>query len=268
MTTEDRSALADASGAPTLVLLSGMLGDESLWRGVLQRLDPLTKPLCLRSDSGATVGAVAAAVLDAAPPSFALAGHSFGGIVALEVQRLAPHRVARLALLSASGRPGSTAQKEGWSTLRERTLAGEFSTVVEELAILTLPQHHRTPELVAQGVAMSHVVGASGLLRQLAAQGDRPDSLPRLAGIDVPTAVVIGELDEVCPPDLQHEVARTIPGAVTHIISGAGHMSPLEAPDQVAQVLRTWLSAATAPRHPGTRDSRSRSRFPRDKESQ
>lgn len=268
MRKEDRSALADASGAPTLVLLSGMLGDESLWRGVLQCLDSPTEPLCLRSDSGATVGAVAAAVLDAAPSSFALAGHSFGGVVALEVQRRAPHRVARLALLSASARSGSTAQQEGWSALRARTLAGEFATVAEELAAATLPPRHRTPELLAQNLAMAHVVGASGLLRQLAAQAVRPDSLPGLAGIAVPTTVVIGELDEVCPPDLQHEVASNIPGAVTQVITGAGHMSPLEAPEQVAQVLRTWLSAATAPRHPGTRDSLGPSRFPPDKESQ
>ncbi|MEO6999197.1 MAG: alpha/beta fold hydrolase [Terracoccus sp.] len=269
MTAENRAALATAPGASTLVLLSGMLGDESLWRGVLQRLDPLTEALCLRSDSRSTVGEVAAAVLDTAPSSFALAGHSFGGIVALEVQRQAPDRVVRLALLSASARAGSPAQQEGWAALRSRTLAGEFTTVAAELAVATLPAHHRTSELVAQNLAMADVVGSAGLLRQLTAQVTRPDSRPRLAGIAIPTTVVIGESDEVCPPGLQHEVARSIPGAVTEVIAGTGHMSPLEAPDEVAEVLRTWLSATTTPQHPVTDRTHNPShpRCPHDEES-
>lgn len=250
MTTENGSAPAIASGAPSLVLLSGMLGDESLWRGVLRRLGLTAAGICLRSDSRSTVREAAEAVLDATPSSFALAGHSFGGIVALEVQRQAPDRVVRLALLSASARAGSPAQQEGWSALRSRTLAGEFSVVAAELAVATLPAHHRTPELVAQNLAMAFVVGSSGLLRQLAAQVTRPDSRTGLAAIAVPTMVVIGERDEVCPPALQYEVASRIPGAVTEVIAGAGHMSPLEAPDEVAEVLRRWLSAATTPRHP------------------
>lgn len=130
---------------------------------------------------------------------------------------------------------------------------GEFTTVAAELAAATLPAHHRTPENVEQNLAMAIAVGSSGLLRQLAAQAGRPDSRPGLATIAVPTTVVIGDHDEVCPPDLQREVASGIPGAVTEFIAGAGHMSPIEAPQQVAEVLRTWLSAPAAPRHPVTR---------------
>ena len=262
MTTENGSASASPAAAPGLVLLSGMLGDESLWRGVLARLDPATEPLCLRSDSGDTVHEVAAAVLDAAPPTFALAGHSFGGIVALEVQRQAPQRVVRLALLSASARAGSPAQQRSWSVLQSRTLAGEFATVAGELAVATLPTHHRGPDLMAQNLAMSRTVGACGLLRQLAAQGARPDSRPGLVSIAVPTTVVIGERDQICPPDLQHEVASSIPGAVTAVLADVGHMSPLEAPDAVAAALRAWLLPAAGQRHPPTRST-----FPEDEES-
>ena len=249
MTAENGSGSPAASAGPALVLLSGMLGDESLWAGVLERFDATNEVLCLRSDSGSTVRQVAQAVLDSAPGSFALAGHSFGGIVALEVQRQAPHRVVRLALLSASARPGSLAQQRNWSAIRSRASAGEFATVAQELALATLPPHHRTPGLVAHNLAMAEVVGAAGLLRQLTAQADRPDSRPTLAGIAVPTLVAVGERDEVCPPDLQHEVADGIPGSRTVTITGAGHMSPLEAPDEVANAMRRWLARADVHRH-------------------
>lgn len=230
----------------SLVLLSGMLGDESLWRGVLERLGPTHDVICLRTDAASTVADLAAGALAAAPPTFALAGHSFGGIVAFEMYRQAPHRVLRLALLSASARPGSSAQQQSWSSLRARTLSGDFIAVANDLAVATLPAHHRTPELMALTTAMAHVVGPTGLLRQLAAQATRPDSRPTLATIDVPTLVAIGLQDEVCPPDLQHEVARCIPGAATEVMASAGHMSPLEAPGEVARVLRAWWSASTA----------------------
>ena len=230
-----------------LVLVSGMLGDESLWRGVIERFEPTHDILCLRSDAGSTVADLAAGALAVAPPTFALAGHSLGGIVALEMQRQAPHRVLRLALLSASARPGSPAQQESWSTLRSRALRGDFTAIANDLAVATLPAHHRTPSLLAHALAMANVVGPTGLLRQLAAQATRPDSRPTLAAIDVPTMVVIGVHDEVCPPDLQHEVAKSIPGAVTELIASAGHLSPLEAPDEVAMLLHRWWSAASAP---------------------
>ncbi len=252
----------------SLVLMSGMLGDESLWRGVLERLGSTHDVLCLRTDADSTVGEVAARALVAAPPTFALAGHSFGGIVALEMQRQAPHRVLRLALLSASARPGSSAQQESWSALRARTLSGEFIAVANDLAVATLPAHHRTPELMALTSAMAHVVGPTGLLRQLAAQSTRPDSRPTLATIDVPTLVAIGLHDEVCPPDLQHEVARCIPGAVTEVMASAGHMSPLEAPGEVARVLRAWWSAAASTASDRPLDQQPEpSGWPADKES-
>ena len=50
---------------------------------------------------------MAAGVLAAAPERFALAGHSLGAIVALEIVRQAPQRVTRLALLNASARPAT-----------------------------------------------------------------------------------------------------------------------------------------------------------------
>lgn len=227
-----------------------MLGDETLWRGVLDRLDCTTDVRCLRSDVGRTVGEVAAAVLDAAPESFALAGHSFGGIVALEMQRQAPHRILRLALLSASARSGSPEQQTNWSDLRSRTSSGEFAAVAQELAVATLPSHRQEPELIGENLAMARAIGPSGLLRQLAAQATRPDSRAALSSVNVPTVVVIGQDDKVCPPHLQHEVASGICGSVTQLLPGVGHMSPLEAPDEVAAALDTWLSSretTTAP---------------------
>lgn len=245
MTTVEMTTQESSPTRPCLVLLSGTLGDETLWQEVVERLGSSITTVCLRTDTGTSVREIAQATLAAAPAVFSLAGHSFGGIIALEMQRLAPARVERIALLNASGRVGSRAQQEGWSDTRDRILEGEFVAVSQELAHATLPEHHRQAGLIERNMSMARAVGAAGFLRQLQAQASRPDSLCALADITVPTMVVIGSADEMCPPERQHEVARLVPNSATRVISGAGHMVPLEAPEEAAELLRFWLSTET-----------------------
>lgn len=237
----------DADGAETLVLLSGMLGDETLWSAVVDGLSRDVPTLCLRSDTAATVREDAASVLAVAPQRFALAGHSFGAIVALEVFRQAAGRVTRIALASASARAGSPAQQQAWSSMRQRCESGGYAEVAAELSETTLPAFRRDAALVDRGLAMATTVGVQGFLNQLAAQATRPDSRPTLAAIDVPTLVLIGTHDEICPPALQAELAEGIPHAATVRLPGVGHMSPLEAPDAVADALNAWLATGPTP---------------------
>src|SRR4051794_31005612 len=59
-----------------------------------------------------TMDAIAGRILAAAPPRFALLGLSMGGYIALTIMRMAPERVARLALLDTSARPDRPEQTE------------------------------------------------------------------------------------------------------------------------------------------------------------
>jgi pimeloyl-ACP methyl ester carboxylesterase len=84
---------------PVLMMLPGLLCNEITWAAQVAALPRLqcVVPSYGRLDS---IGAMARSVLVAAPSErFALAGHSMGGRVALEVMRLAPHRGERIALL-------------------------------------------------------------------------------------------------------------------------------------------------------------------------
>jgi pimeloyl-ACP methyl ester carboxylesterase len=219
-----------------------MLGDDRVWGDVAAELSDVAQPSFPRIDQHDTIASMAAAVLTEAPERFALAGHSLGGIVALELLRQSPERVTRLALVNTSGRDASATQLESWATMVTRTKAGEFGEVAAELGHATLPEAHRGAELAARNTAMAETVGADGFLRQLAAQATRPDSRPTLQGVGVPTLVVTGALDHVCPPALQQELAGAIRGSRHVVIADAGHMSPLETPHEVAQALRVWLA--------------------------
>lgn len=231
-----------ASRAP-LVLLPGMLGSPALWEEVAATLvgrGHTVRPA--RIDLDDTIADMAQTVLVTAPPRFAVAGHSLGAIVALEIVRQAPHRVSALALLNANARPPSPAQLAAWSDQRAQVCAGGFAGVAGDLASANLPADRRDdPELVARVVAMSREIGRSGFVRQLAAQATRPDSRPSLPAITCPVLIVSGADDGVCPPCLQHELASAIAGSKLVSIPSCGHMSPIEAPAAVADALDVWL---------------------------
>ncbi len=231
------------SGRAPLVLLSGMLGDEHLWDDVSAALADIAVPWPLRIDLDDSVAAMAESVLAAAPPRFALAGHSLGAIVGLEIVRRASHRVTHLALLNASARAADAAQLAVWARWGEQLRDGAFDRLARELAASTLgPARRDEPALAQRNAAMAATVTQSGFARQLAAQATRPDSREHLAAITVPTLVVSGTADDVCPPVRQEELVELCPAATLVSVDG-GHMLPLEAPADVADALRAWLAA-------------------------
>lgn len=231
------------SGGLPLVLLAGQLGDVSVWDDVVPALPPGGRYVALRIDLDDSIPAMAASVLAAAPARFALAGHSLGGIVALEISRLAPERVDRLALLNASGRGASEAQLAAWSALTDRLEDGDFDSVVGDLEVENLLPDH--PDRERHGIRwrrMARTVGPDGLRRQLRAQATRPDSLPTLDRLRMPTLVVSGSADTVCRPELQAELVAGLPAARHVTLDGAGHMTPLTDAPAVAATLSRWLA--------------------------
>src|SRR5262245_34836681 len=109
-----------------LILLPGLLCDRALWAHQTEFLADIAETSVpdLGLDDG--VEAMAARVLAAAPPRFALAGLSMGGYVAHAVMRAAPDRVTRLALLDTSARPDTEEQKSRRRGLIQLAEIGKF----------------------------------------------------------------------------------------------------------------------------------------------
>jgi 4-hydroxy-2-oxoheptanedioate aldolase len=238
---------AVAGDGPTrrepLVMLAGMLGDATVWDGVAAELLDVAAAKFARIDLDETISEMAASVLATAPDRFALAGHSLGAIVALEIARQAPERVTRVALVNASGRGPSAEQQQAWAATIERVEAGEFRRIAAELARRTLPVARRDDrELVAANEKMAYAVAAEGMRRQLRAQQTRTSYLDAVGQITVPVLIVSGGLDDVCPPERQREILAHCPHARLVEVADAGHMLPLEEPAVLAAHLRTWLS--------------------------
>lgn len=228
-------------GLPPLLLLPGTACDHELWSDVMPALAAVASPRVARIDLDDSVAGMAATVLASAPPRFALAGHSQGAIVCLEILRQAPLRVTRVALLNASARPPDERQLESWAGLRDRAEGDGFARLAHDLAAAGVPAPGGVRDRVE---AMAYRMGPAALVRQLRAQATRPDGRPHLGAIGCPALVVAGAQDEVCPPALQRELAAGIQSAGYEVIEGCGHFAPLEHPARVAALLARFMADA------------------------
>jgi pimeloyl-ACP methyl ester carboxylesterase len=189
------------------------------------------------------MAAVAAAVLETAPPRFALAGLSMGGYVALELWRQAPGRIVKLALLDTQARADAAPAAEVRKRMIELGEDGKLDKIHEALwPRLVSPgrREDRALEIVVR--RMLQEVGAAAFVRQQRAILGRPDSRATLPTIAVPTLVLVGSEDQLTPPDLAREMASAIAGANLVMVPGAGHLSSLEKPDAVTAALAGWLA--------------------------
>ena len=224
------------------VLIPGLLCDAALWAAPMAALASTVRFAVPDLSPDGEIGAMAEAVLANAPPRFAVAGFSMGSVVALEIMRRAPGRVARLALLSANYHKVEPNVAHHLSAAIDGIRAGEFDDYLEHAyPLYVAPDRIDDAELKATFKAMGRRQGPEAAIREihaLMAIGDYADLLPRIA---CPTAVVGSALDQRTPPHLHREIAAAIPGAVLTLVEGSGHFTLLEKPDTTTAALAAWL---------------------------
>lgn len=227
-----------------LLLLSGLLCDERLWRDQIADLADLADPVVADLTCDDDFEAMARRALARMPERFALAALSMGGYAAFAIFRIAPERVTRLALFDTSARPDTHEQARRRRGLMALARGGHFRGVTPRLLPSLLhPDKLGDAALVEAVMAMAERVGREAFIRQQAAILRRPDSRPQLGRIRVPTLVAAGEADQLTPRDRIEEIAAGIPGAVLHIIPGSGHLPTMEQPALTSALLAQWILA-------------------------
>ena len=226
-----------------LVLLPGTLCDERLFAHQIEHLTDVASVEVGEITTADTITGMAAAVLDRAPSRFALVGLSLGGIVAIEIMRIAPERISNLALLDTNHNPPTPSQVTSWELFEELTRTGRFEDVTRRYLLDSL-LHDKTPESIALVLDLAAGVGPERFLIQNAAQLTRPDNRHVLPTISAPTLVLCGREERVCPVSVHEELAAAIPGAKLVVIPGAGHFSTIDQPELVTQAMLSWLVAS------------------------
>jgi pimeloyl-ACP methyl ester carboxylesterase len=193
-----------------------------------------------------TIGLMEALALKEA----SLLGHSLGGFIAQEVAVARPDLVGRLVLASTNhggsnvvpmtpealevltNREGDPVElvKRGIQVSTAPGFAQEHPRVVKELMDYRFTSPVPPPQYQAQ------VFAGAGMASLTEEQIEK-----RMAAIQAPTLILFGEHDNVVPPGNADLMAQKMPRARVEIIPGAGHIFPIEKPEETMAVVAAFL---------------------------
>lgn len=238
---QGKRVFAAITGAepPDMVLVHGAGGDHSIWDGVLAGVErglAFDLPGHGRSEGPAleTIAAMAdwlALALDAAGlVDTAVAGHSMGALVALELAVRHPRRVTALALLGAAA--AMPVHEDLLKAARD-----DLPAAAALIAKWGFARDAADPVMVdrtRQGLeASSPGVLHTGLTACNAYSG----GLSSARRVSSPAVVIIGSLDRMSPPEAGMALSEAIPGGTPVVLVGAGHMMMVEQPEAVVKAL-------------------------------
>lgn len=258
----------DAGAGPAILFVHGHPFDHTMWSPQIEAL--ASRSRCVAPDLcgyGRSEGRPHRVLLDEMALDLlhlldalevdraVVCGLSMGVQVALDLVRLAPDRVAGLALAAGSARAESPEGVAGRRALADRTEAeGTLDGYVDEHLSKFFSAESATsrPDAVSFLEAMMRRCPPSGAAAALRGRALRRDHRSILGSIDAPAVVVCGDADAFTTGEEARELAGGIPGAELVWLPGVGHMPNLERPDDFNGALerlrlRAWEGRDSAP---------------------
>ncbi|MEM9128372.1 MAG: alpha/beta fold hydrolase [Pseudomonadota bacterium] len=225
-----------------LVLIPGMMCDARLFSPQIKALSGLRDIYHASLARPGGISVTAQALLETAPPSFALCGLSMGGIVAMEILRQAPERVDRIALLDTNPLAERDDVKQRRLPQMQAVRDGDLAVVMrDEMKPNYLAAGPNRRDVLDLCMEMALDLGPEVFLQQSQALMDRSDQTQTLAKADLPALVLCGREDTLCPLARHEFMAELIPNARLEVIDDAGHLPTLEQPLQTTAALVRWL---------------------------
>ncbi|MDF0599119.1 alpha/beta fold hydrolase [Psychromarinibacter sp. C21-152] len=225
-----------------LVLLPGMMCDARLFGPQFAAFSGSRAMQCAPIGGAATMTELAAQVLADAPPRFALAGLSMGGIVAMEIAAQAPERLAGLALLDTNPlaeRPEVQARR---APQMDKARAGALHAVMrDEMKPNYLTEGPNRTAILDLCMEMAMALGPEQFVNQSLALRDRPDRQETLRSVTCPTLILCGWDDALCPVERHALMHDLVADSRLVVIERAGHLPTLEQPEKTNAALADWL---------------------------
>ncbi len=244
---------------PPVVLLHPFPADHELWlpaaQALVSRYRVILPDLRGHGDSGVGEGpatmekhaADIAQVLEREKVGRAVfAGISIGGYVLFEFWRHYRGRVSAMVLCNTKAQPDSpeakAARLQAAADVIERGTEPFFESMVPKL--LGKTTRETRPDLVEGALRMMRKMSPEDVALVQRGMAERPDSVPILRTINVPTLLLAGDEDILTGLPEAELMHQNIPGSQMKVIPHAGHYSPWEQSEQVGKLLRQFLDNA------------------------
>ncbi|PID20954.1 alpha/beta hydrolase [Sporosarcina sp. P3] len=225
-----------------LVLIPGLNNTKQAWSGVMEALPASVNKYAVDVPAMTDINQIAEELLNTLPETFHLAGHSFGGFIALAMLEMAPERISGLSLIGTN----ANAEKEEVRELRKkaiaRALSGEYEEMISAASHRTFhPDNLGNEDLQILRKQMIEDYGVERYAAHAEATMNRPDRSKILTEVDIPYLFVSSIDDIIVPLESTKEMLQYAPKAEFVIIENSGHLIPLEQPKALAVEMLPWL---------------------------
>jgi 3-oxoadipate enol-lactonase len=247
-------AYEDVGAGPPVVLLHGFALSREMWRQQVAALAATHRVVApdLRGfgESGGTPATlddlaadVRALVTHLRLSAFVMGGFSMGGYVLFRYLARHGHGIRGLMLLDTRAEADTPEGKARRAAAIGRIAAEGPDGFLEEFLrqMLTPGTLGARPEIVTEARRIVRTAPAKALAAALQAMADRPDSSPLLPKIAAPVLIVVGEADQLTPPESARRMHAAISGSTLVVIPDAGHLSNLEQPERFNAALLEFL---------------------------
>jgi pimeloyl-ACP methyl ester carboxylesterase len=245
----------EGAGEPALVFLHYWGGSSRTWHAVIERLAGQAHCIALdqrgwgksiatdgRYDLAAMADDVEVVTQRLSLNRFILVGHSMGGKVAQIVAGRRPTGLMGLVLVAPAPPTPMPVRAE-----QRAAMLASYGTREGVLQALSVLASATSPDDLREQVIEDTLAGAPDAKRAWTDRGMIEDISAGLAGVTTPTIVVVGDRDQVEHEEaLRAAFARFLPQATFRVLEGVGHLSPLQAPDAIADACLAVLKSVGA----------------------
>ena len=226
---------------PTLVMIPGTLCDARVFERQKRALRGVANVILIEYRRLVDIGQWAPELLRTLPPKFSVAGFSLGGLWALELLRLAPQRIERVAMIASNAQGASAAGRRNSARLRRKWRSHGPDEVVRQVIerYFHHRQQHRRHARLVRSMALS--TGRKPAFLQFAFAAQRPDGHAALSAFEGPLLIVSGAKDRLCSPQWQRAMVAAQGRAQWIELPRVGHFVPLEAATRLTDALLQWL---------------------------
>lgn len=173
-----------------------------------------------------------------------IGGHSMGGMTTLEMYKEHPERFSGMILIDTAAVKAPLPSKDMWQGFAQLGKQSDRDKVMDQLLIPNMLSDHTRmddKQLVSQVKGMINAASVNGIEGGGHALADRQDNTSVLAGIKVPTLIIVGSQDTITPIPIAEKMHAAIPGSRLAVIEGGSHAAILESAPKADQAIMQWM---------------------------
>ena len=225
-----------------LVFIPGMMCDSRLFQPQINEFSKQYMVCAAPASSSDTIENISSEILRYLPTKFTLIGLSMGGILAMEIIKKVPERVMKIVLMDTNYKSETAEIKS--RRLPQIKLANEGrleDIMCQQIQNNYLRTDKKNQEIFDLCLSMATDLGKEIFINQSNALATRKDYKSTLKNIKVPSLIICGEYDRLCPIKVHIEMESLIENSTLEIIPDAAHLPTLEQPVYLNKIIGKWL---------------------------